>query len=86
MANLSEGIVLYQIEKSSDELPLVGTYDCLYFDHDNEQGEVDLIIALLPNKKGTYKFTWVDRITKKQLFEGVGYKMNAHQLVVHYKV
>lgn len=117
MANLKEGIILYQIEKNgclngsytnemqdgiiyneiarhktaknikicSEELPLEGEYDSLYFDDGNERGELCLEIKLLPKKKGTYKFVWTDD-QGKQYFEGIGYKMNEHQLVVHYKV
>lgn len=73
-----------KIQDPSKELALEGKYDTVYFDNGNKHFQLYLEIDLLPEKKGTYTFVWTDKKGKK-IFEGIGYKMNEHQMVVHYE-
>lgn len=52
-----------------------------FFDYNNER--CDAILEITRSIR-TYKFSWTDLKTKRPMFYGVGYRMNEHQVAVHY--
>jgi hypothetical protein len=72
-------------QKVSDKLnchsDIDGPYDCSFFDVNYAQISCELQIKLIA--MNSYSFEWKDKDCRN-IFEGVGYKMNNRQIAVHY--
>lgn len=74
--------------KRGNTAGLVGTYDCAYFEpgtaRRNALRRAVLTISQPTTGQNVYEFVWSSGRGGRQLFKGIGYRMNAQQIAVHY--
>lgn len=67
---------------------LIGIYDCTYFEpgvsRRNVARRAILTINQTPHGPNVFEFIWSSGRRGRQLFHGIGYRMNANQIAVHY--
>ena len=62
--------------------PLIGYYDCVYFDIGNKHYECDLEITKGSISK--YYFIWSEKGPTKPIFEGHGWQTNQNTITIKY--
>ena len=67
---------------------LIGTYDCTYFEpgtaRRNKARRAILTISQAPHGPNVFEFVWSSGRRGRQMYKGIGYRMNQNQIAVHY--